>query len=165
MSFLIDQKQFTVGFLRTFFVAIILSAVLTERPIACPFNLPSQSVVINGHRLVVEVAATPQSRACGLSRRFALDENHGMLFVYAQADLRSFWMKDTWIPLSIAFLDDTGVIINMETMSPDQTEMRYRSNLPAVYVLEVNQGWFQSHGIKPGDRVEMRQPVLHGGSN
>ncbi|MFO7714553.1 DUF192 domain-containing protein [Desulfosarcina sp.] len=142
-----------------------MSALLTERPIACPFDLPTLSVVINGHRLVVEVAATPQSRACGLSRRFALDENRGMLFVYAKADRRSFWMKDTWIPLSIAFLDDTGVIINMETMLPDQSEMRYRSNLPAVYVLEVNQGWFQSHGIKPGDRVEIRPPVVHGGSN
>ncbi len=160
MSFLIEHKPCAVCFPRRFFIALLVSAVLTGRLNACPFDLPTLSVVINGHRLVVEVATTPQSRACGLSRRFALDENHGMLFVYPIAGLRSFWMKDTRIPLSIAFLDDSGEIINIEIMLPDQSGKRYRSNLPARYALEVNQGWFRSHGIKRGDRVEMRQPVV-----
>jgi len=142
-------------------MAVFLSAVLTARLHACPFDLPTLSVTINGHCLVVEVAATQQSRACGLSRRLALDENHGMLFVYPTAALRSFWMKDTWIPLSIAFLDDAGEIINIEVMLPDQTGKKYRSKLPARYAIEVNQGWFRSHGIQQGDRVEMRPPVVN----
>ena len=79
-----------------------------------------------------------------------------MLFVYPRSDLRTFWMKDTWIPLSIAFLDDSGKMINIEIMSPGQTEKRYRSRVPASYALEVNQGWFRLHGIKVGDRVEMK---------
>lgn len=66
-------------------------------------------------------------------------------------------MKDTLIPLSIAFLDEDGVIINIEIMSPDQTDERYGSRKPAVYALEVNQGWFREHGIKAGDRVETQQ--------
>ncbi len=64
-------------------------------------------------------------------------------------------MKDTWFPLSIAFLDDSGNIINIEIMSPDQTQTRYHSRRPALYALEVNQGWFRLHGIKAGDKVEM----------
>jgi hypothetical protein len=99
-----------------------------------------------------------------LSKRAALDDNHGMLFVYPRSDLRIFWMKDTWIPLSIAFLDGSGNIINIEIMSPDQTEKKYHSRLPALYALEVNQGWFKLHGINAGDRVEMKQVVNTGGS-
>lgn len=74
-------------------------------------------------------------------------------------------MKDTWIPLSIAFLDDSGTIINIEDMSPDQTQNRYRSNRPALFALEVNQGWYRLHGIKAGDKVEMREAGIMGGAN
>ncbi len=117
---------------------------------ACPLELPTAAVSINGHHLIVELAATPQSRGCGLSKRTALDENQGMLFIYPRSDLRTFWMKDTWLPLSIAFLDDSGNIINIEIMLPDQTEKKYHSSKPALYALEVNQGWFRLHGIKAG---------------
>jgi uncharacterized membrane protein (UPF0127 family) len=65
-------------------------------------------------------------------------------------------MKDTWIPLSIAFVDESGIIINIEMMSPDQTEIKYRSRRPALYALEVNQGWFQLYGITVGDKVEIK---------
>ncbi len=130
---------------------------------ACPLELPTTAVSINGHPLIVELAATPQSRRCGLSNRAALDENQGMLFVYPRSDLRTFWMKDTRIPLSIAFLDDSGNIINIEIMSPNRTEKKYRSSKPALYALEVNQGWFKMHGINAGDRVEMKQVVNIGG--
>ena len=69
-------------------------------------------------------------------------------------------MKDTRIPLSIAFLDDSGNIINIEIMSPNQTGKKYYSSKPALYALEVNQGWFRSHGIKTGDQVEMKHPLV-----
>lgn len=68
-------------------------------------------------------------------------------------------MKDTWIPLSIAFLDESGTIINIEFMSPNQAEKKYHSGKPALYALEVNQGWFRLHGIKAGDRVKMKAIV------
>ena len=150
------MERYAVGFPGMFFMTLLISAILAGKINACPLELPTTSVSINLHVLVVELAATPQSRACGLSNRTALNENHGMLFVYPGSGLRTFWMKDTWIPLSIAFLDDSGKIINIEIMSPDQTEERYHSSMPATYALEVNQGWFRLHGIKAGDRVEMK---------
>lgn len=78
-----------------------------------------------------------------------------MLFVYQRSGMLIYWMKDTLIPLSIAFLDDGGRIINMESMAPNQTEIKYRSVKPAMYALEVNEGWFRQHGIKAEDRVVM----------
>lgn len=137
-------------------IIVFTLSFLTAGADACPLELPTASVSVNGNRLVVELASTPQSRACGLSKRSFLKEDNGMLFVYENADMRTFWMKDTRIPLSIAFLDELGTIINIEIMSPDQTETRYHSRLPAVYALEVNQGWFRAHGIEAGDRVEMK---------
>lgn len=143
--------------LRMFFTTLLLLSALTQKIGACPFELPETTVSINAHRLVVELAETTQARACGLSNRTVLDKDHGMLFVYPRSELITFWMKDTRIPLSIAFLDDSGKIINIEIMAPDQTETRYHSRLPALYALEVNQGWFRMHGIKAGDRVKFEQ--------
>jgi uncharacterized membrane protein (UPF0127 family) len=147
------------GLSKIIFLAVLVSSILKETISACPLELPTAAVSINGYRLVVELAATPQSRRCGLSNRADLGQNQGMLFIYARSDRRTFWMKDTRIPLSIAFIDGAGNIINIETMSPDQTVNRYHSSKPALYALEVNQGWFKSHGIKAGDRVEMKQVV------
>lgn len=152
---MIEHEYYPVGLLRMFLITILMSSILVGTVGACPLELPTASVSINGHRLVVEIAATPRSRACGLSKRSVLNENHGMLFVYPRPEPRTFWMRDTWIPLSIAFLDDAGNIINIEIMSPDQTTNRYRSRRPALFALEVNQGWFRSHGIEAGDKVEM----------
>ena len=161
---MIEHKRCAVGFPGILLLAVLIASIRTGTIYACPLELPTTAVSINGHPLVVELAATPQSRTCGLSKRAALDDNHGMLFVYPRSDLRIFWMKDTWIPLSIAFLDGSGNIINIEIMSPDQTEKKYHSRLPALYALEVNQGWFRLNGIKVGDRVEMKQVVNTGGS-
>ncbi len=165
MPLLIEHTLNTVGFQKSFLLAILISSILTGTINACPLELPTASVSINGHILLVELAGTRQSRVCGLSHRSALKENHGMLFVYPRSALRTFWMKDTWIPLSIAFLDDSGKIINIEIMSPDQTEKRYHSRIPALYALEVNQGWFERHGINAGDKVEIKQPLLFGNPN
>jgi uncharacterized membrane protein (UPF0127 family) len=123
---------------------------------ACPFDLPTTTIVIKGHKLTVEWAVTPEERSCGLSNRFSLDENKGMLFVYKSTRPLSFWMKDTHVLLSIAFLDKDGRIINIETMTPNQTQIKYRSVRPALYALETNRGWFQSHGIGIGDRVNIK---------
>jgi uncharacterized membrane protein (UPF0127 family) len=127
---------------------------------ACPLELPTAAVSIKGNHLTVELAYTPAARACGLSKRWHLSKNNGMLFVYPKQSRQSYWMKNTHIPLSIAFIDRTGKIINIQKMKPDQTHEKYRALMPFWYALEVNQGWFKQHGIEAGDVVEIELPVM-----
>lgn len=108
---------------------------------------------IRGHALRVELADTDESRRIGLMYRRSMAENQGMLFVYEQPGLHAMWMKNTLIPLSVAFIDRDGRIINIEDMAP-QTLESHGARAEASYSLEVNLGWFSKHGIKPGDRVE-----------
>jgi uncharacterized membrane protein (UPF0127 family) len=104
-------------------------------------------------RVEVEVSATRADRVRGLSGRQTLPENRGMLFVFRDAALHVMWMRDTHIPLSVAFLDERGVIINIEDMVPGTLD-RHPASRPAKYALEVNRGWFDRHGVKPGMRIE-----------
>ena len=78
-----------------------------------------------------------------------------MLFAYAQDQVLGFWMKDTRIPLSIAFMDAGGKILEIHDMDPREPDRRYISGQPARYALEVNRGWFEEHGIKVGDSLEI----------
>jgi len=130
------------------------------KTVACPIELPTTTISIKGHTLAVELATTPTSRVCGLSHRDQLPKNHGMLFVFPDRRPRNFWMKDTSIPLSIAFLDNSGQILSIQDMVPLQTDKQYNSSQPARYALEVNQGWFSRRGIEVGDVVEMKLPVV-----
>jgi uncharacterized protein len=130
------------------------------KPLACPLELPTTTISIKGHTLTVELATTPAARACGMSHRDELLKNHGMLFIYPDLRPISFWMKDTKIFLSIAFLDNSGQIFSIQDMTPMQTDRTYHSSRPASYALEVNQGWFSKHGIYVGDVVEMKLPVV-----
>jgi uncharacterized membrane protein (UPF0127 family) len=134
--------------------------VLSTRTAACPIELPTSTISIKGYTLTVELATTPTSRGCGLSHRDELSQNHGMLFVFPESRPHTFWMKDTSIPLSIAFLDDSGQIFSIQDMVPLQTDKQYHSSQPANYALEVNQGWFSRHGIEVGDVVKMNLPVV-----
>ena len=124
--------------------------------------------LISGHRytLQVELAMDDDSRRCGLSLRNQLANDHGMLFVFEQDQILSFWMKDTRIPLSIAFLTGQGKILNIHTMQPMNDTLRYYSSDLARYALEVNQGWFADHGIQTGDRIQLTSvnQMLHGDS-
>jgi uncharacterized membrane protein (UPF0127 family) len=138
------------------FILIFISV----KTLACPLELPVATISTKGHTLAVELATTPKARVCGLSNRVKLPVNHGMLFIYPTLGPRTFWMKDTHIPLSIAFLDDSGLILSIQHMKPVQTDERYRSLQPVRYVLEVNQGWFAKNGIGVGDIVEMKLPVV-----
>jgi uncharacterized membrane protein (UPF0127 family) len=130
------------------------------KPLACPLELPTATISIKGYTLTAELATTPAARACGMSHRDELPQNHGMLFIYPDLRPISFWMKDTKIFLSIAFLDDSGQIFSIQDMTPMQTDRTYNSSRPASYALEVNQGWFSKHGIYVGDVVEMILPVV-----
>ncbi|MEJ2164361.1 MAG: DUF192 domain-containing protein [Desulfobacterales bacterium] len=127
---------------------------------ACPLELPTTAISIKSRTLTVELAATPSARACGLSHRSKLPQDHGMLFIFPNPIAATFWMKDTWIPLSIAFIDDAGKIMNIQDMTPMQTEVQYSSSGRAKYALEVNQGWFKGNGIGAGDRVVMELPLV-----
>jgi uncharacterized membrane protein (UPF0127 family) len=115
-------------------------------------GLPTRTLTINGNALTVEVAATPQARETGLMNRFSLQTDHGMLFVFEAPQPLAFWMKNTYVPLSIAFVDRNGRILNIEDMRP-QDESTHWSNGQALYAIEMRQGWFAKKGIGPGDRV------------
>ena len=104
----------------------------------------------------VEIADSPEEQATGLMNRTALAEDRGMLFVFPGEEVRSFWMKNTHIPLSIAYLDSEGRIVDLQDMKPlDDEEPHYVSAEPARYALEVNQGFFEEHGVEVGDTAEV----------
>ncbi|HWQ39671.1 MAG TPA: DUF192 domain-containing protein [Burkholderiales bacterium] len=108
---------------------------------------------IAGHSLRAEVAHTEPARLRGLMYRKHLPENQGMVFIYPEAGRQAMWMKNTFIPLSVAFIDAEGRILNIEEMSP-HSEHAHASAGRAAYALEMNRGWFAKRGIRPGDRVE-----------
>jgi uncharacterized protein len=133
------------------FVAALLALALTGQSFADP--LLTYGLRIKGHALRAELANDDESRRVGLMFRERLADTSGMLFVYESEGRHAMWMKNTLIPLSVAFVDRHGQIINIEDMQP-QTEDAHSARGPAAYALEVNQGWFKKRGIKPGDRVE-----------
>jgi len=134
-------------------IAIVVATFALASSAQGATTLPTMTLTINGQKLVAEVASTPQDRATGLMNRFSLQPDHGMLFVFERPEPLSFWMKNTFIPLSIAFLDANGRILNIEDMSP-QTETTHWSKGSGLYALEMRKGWFVERGIKSGDRVE-----------
>lgn len=104
------------------------------------------------YRLEAEVAADDASRMQGLMNRRSMPANHGMLFVFAKAERHCMWMRNTYLPLSVAFLDEEGRILNIEKMQP-QSEDNHCAADTARYALEMNLDWFSSKGIKPGMRI------------
>jgi hypothetical protein len=119
-----------------------------------PFGLRTVNLVVGGVSLKAEVAEDEQSRAMGLMFRDSLSEDRGMLFIFDQPRQVSFWMKNTKIPLSIAFLENDRVISEEKSMRPyDETLIQSRSD-KVRYAIEVNAGWFDRHQVKPGAKVE-----------
>jgi uncharacterized membrane protein (UPF0127 family) len=130
----------------------LFAGVLAAAP-ALAAQLPTVELAINGHRLVVEVATTEQTRTTGLMHRFSLQPDHGMLFVFKEPQPLAFWMKNTYVPLSIAFIGGDGKIVNIEDMAP-QTETTHPSRGLALYALEMKKGWFAERGIGTGAAVQ-----------
>jgi len=120
--------------------------------VGCGSKLPTAKIAVGDKTVSVEIAATEPTRAQGLMHRDAMAENHGMLFIYPRQKPLSFWMKDTRIPLSIAFADKTGKIVKITDMTPYSTTS-VKSLYPATYALEMNQGWFQRNDIEKGDTL------------
>ncbi len=110
-------------------------------------------VAIGDDTLTVEIAVTPYEREMGLMFRSFLPEGHGMLFIFDSEEYLSFWMKNTSIPLSIAFINSDGIIVDIQDMEPFSTRPHV-SRERAIFALEVNKGWFRRHGVKVGDRVK-----------
>lgn len=105
--------------------------------------------------VVAELALSSYDQQRGLMHRKDLPDGHGMLFVFPSEDYRNFWMKNTSIPLSIAYISEKGIINEIYDMKPLDISKTYPSVMPAAYALEVNQGWFKKNNISRGCRVDL----------
>lgn len=115
-------------------------------------ELPRMALNAGMHLIHAQVAATPDQRSIGLMFRRDMPPNEGMLFVFEQAAPQCFWMKNTLLPLTAAFVADDGTIVNLADMKPQTTDS-HCSLKPVRYVLEMHQGWFDKRGIKAGSRL------------
>jgi len=110
-------------------------------------------VIFGADTVVAEVARTPDERAEGLMYREELPDGTGMIFVFEDMQIRSFWMQNTYVALDIAYMDASFSVVDILQMDPLTTES-HAGAAPAMFALEVPQGWFASHGVKVGDRAE-----------
>jgi hypothetical protein len=131
-------------------LALLVSAVAWAQD--GPQRLPQIRLNAGIHNINAELASTPEQREIGLMFRPVMAANDGMLFVFERAGQQCFWMKNTLIPLSVAFIADDGSVVNIEAMKP-QTLDGHCSSQPVRYVLEMNDGWFAKRGIKPGSKL------------
>jgi hypothetical protein len=114
--------------------------------------MPRMELSAGFYRIEAEVAADQANRMQGLMQRRSMAANQGMLFVFPQADRHCMWMRNTLLPLSVAFLDEQGRILNIEDMKP-QTDTSHCAAGPARFALEMNLGWFSGKGLKTGQRI------------
>jgi len=115
-------------------------------------ELPVVQLTAGMHRVRAELADRVDTRMTGLMHRTALAQNAGMLFVFDEAAIHCMWMKNTLIPLSVAFVDEAGAVINVADMQP-HSEQSHCAARPARYALEMSRGWFAERGIGPGSRL------------
>ncbi|MFQ5413280.1 MAG: DUF192 domain-containing protein [Phycisphaerae bacterium] len=130
---------------------------VTTTPFTSPVGLPTGTVTIGDDVFHVEIAATPDTREHGLMERASLDADAGMLFVFDEPLVLSFWMLNTLIPLDIAFIRDDLTIARIDSMEPLSREL-HSSGEPVRFALEVRAGEFARRGIEPGDTVELPVP-------
>jgi uncharacterized membrane protein (UPF0127 family) len=128
----------------------MLAALLLAGTVAA--DMPRMDLTAGFHRIEAEVAADQSNRMQGLMQRRVMGANQGMLFVFSQAARHCMWMRNTFLPLSVAFLDDEGRILNIEDMQP-QTEDNHCAAGAARFALEMNIGWFAAKGLKAGTRI------------
>ena len=135
-------------------VPFVLASLLCATALAQtgPQKLPSIRLNAGIHNIQAEVAQSPDERSTGLMFRKEMGTNEGMLFAFEQPAQQCFWMKNTLLPLSIAFIADDGSIVNIDHMKP-QTLESHCSTKPVRFVLEMNEGWFEKRGIKPGTKL------------
>lgn len=118
-------------------------------------QLPRTTLSIGIHQIDTQLATTPEQHQTGLMFRKDMPQHEGMLFVFESPSRLCFWMKNTLLPLTAAFIADDGTIVNLENMKPQTTESHCATK-PVRYVLEMNQGWFTRKGVKPGSKISGR---------
>ena len=138
-------------------VALVLLVWMMGRPgwaqQAPQPRLPTVQLQAGMHNIVAELAQTPQQQQIGMMMRTEMAAHEGMLFVFDDVVPRCFWMKNTLLPLSIAFIEDDGTVVNIAEMKP-RSEASHCSEKPVRYALEMNQGWFSKRAIKAGFRLK-----------
>jgi uncharacterized membrane protein (UPF0127 family) len=135
------------------FLVSALAVLLLAPDAVRAAELPTTKLTIGKHTLTAELAVSNEQQRTGLMNRFSLKPDHGMLFVFERPEAQAFWMRNTYIPLSIAFIAPDGRIVSIDDMKP-QTEDSHYSNGPALYALEMRKGWFAERGITAGATVE-----------
>jgi uncharacterized membrane protein (UPF0127 family) len=130
--------------------ALLAAAAFAQEP---QMNLPRVKLTTGMHVIDAQVASAPDQRMTGLMFRQEMPQHEGMLFVFEYPSQQCFWMKNTLLPLSVAFVADDGTIANIDEMQP-QTLDSHCSTRPVRYVLEMNKGWFSKKGIKAGAKLE-----------
>lgn len=133
-------------------VLALLSLSLTGNAQDRPQKLPTTQLTAGMHLIRAEIADEEGERQIGLMHRPSMPANEGMVFVFERPEVQCFWMRNTLIPLSIAFLDDEGRIVNIEEMKP-LSDDSHCSKKPVRFVLEMNKGWFDKRGLKPGSVI------------
>jgi uncharacterized membrane protein (UPF0127 family) len=147
-------------------VLATLSLACASRPAPEPASAsPAPRVVVEtaaGRSLPVQVelARTDEERARGLMNRRQLAEGVGMLFLFSETEPRAFWMKNTFIPLDMLFIDEGGRVVGLIERAEPLTTSPRDPGVPSRYVLEVNGGWAERHGVRPGDRVRFENVPL-----
>ncbi|MBK5204460.1 MAG: DUF192 domain-containing protein [Polaromonas sp.] len=140
------------GLLHGLAVAALLSPLWARAQEAPQMNLQRIKLSAGMHLIDAQVALTPEQRQIGLMFRKNMPKQEGMIFVFEQATQQCFWMKNTLLPLTAAFIADDGTIVNLADMKPLTTDS-HCSAQPVRYVLEMNQGWFAKKGIKAGSKL------------
>ncbi|MBP8840728.1 MAG: DUF192 domain-containing protein [Giesbergeria sp.] len=132
--------------------ALLCAASLVAAQEAPQLNLPRAELTAGMHRIDAQVAQSPQERQIGLMHRQKMPPHEGMLFVFEQPATQCFWMKNTPLALTAAFVADDGTIVNLADMQPNDTAS-HCSAQPVRYVLEMNQGWFAQKKLKAGFKL------------
>jgi uncharacterized protein len=128
---------------------LALASAFAQEP---QMNLPRVKLSAGMHQIDAQVARSMEERSTGLMHRKEMPQHEGMLFVFETPTQQCFWMKNTLLPLSAAFVADDGTIVNIEDMKPQSLDS-HCSQKPVRYVLEMHQGWFAKRGIKPGTKL------------
>ena len=139
-----------------FKTGIVFALLLASGPSNPKLKTAELSIINREGRVITvtaEIAASDAERTLGLMNRESLGANNGMLFIFSRDQYLNFWMKNTSIPLSIAYIDSKGIIREIQDMAPLDTTLTYPSRYPVRYALEVNKGWFMRNNIQPGNRI------------
>jgi uncharacterized protein len=143
------QRKFSLLALLVYSIGYPAGAAAQDEP-----QLKLQRIKLSAgmHQIDAQLAQTPEQRQTGLMWRKEMPQHEGMLFIFEQPSQQCFWMKNTLLPLTAAFVADDGTIVNLEDMKPQTTEP-HCSTKPVRYVLEMNKGWFAKKGIQAGSKL------------